>query len=137
MSLTAVKLLVVLLERLQPSAELQALRDFALLRARLAEQPTLEHDPAFVALLSRVALFMTGTPPFAVPFCCVCTGEWALLEQLRASDGLYDGGHCAAHTAAFHARVPETRNCCEPRYHPSGDYAWRTQPAQQPVPGQD
>jgi hypothetical protein len=139
--LEAVGQWVVLLEQQlqQKRTQLRALRDFALLRGRLAEQHALQQDPDFVALLTKVAIYAVGRTPVAVDVCCICTGNWGLLDQLRAADSCYEGGHCAQHAEQFHQRVPERHNCCEPNYHPLRDYAWRVQlPVQTgAVPGQE
>ncbi len=74
--------------------QLRALKDFVILRNQLEQQQSLEQDPEFVALLTKVIIYATGKQPIKVSACCICTNSSDLFEKILVSDGCYEGGHC-------------------------------------------
>jgi hypothetical protein len=94
------------------------------------------HDPGHVAARPLEEAFGALSLDAKVPAgyfpvwalhseCYVCSGEDPDLWGFRTSLGCDAVTHCAAHTAAFHAVVPNTWHCCDPPYHPAHAYAWR------------
>jgi hypothetical protein len=43
----------------------------------------------------------------------------------KAEDDLARGWHCELHRELVHKSGATTRNCCDPHYDPTCDYAWR------------
>lgn len=89
-----------------------------------SQQLQLMQSPAFRLMLQKITNYARGQHPVQVG-CLVCNGNGLELARQLGADPGWTGLHCSEHAEAFHAGVPEKRNCCELDYHPDRDYWWR------------